>query len=629
MSSDTVLHDLCKGFGSLLSRSKHSDPGLFIEEASRADDRGNLPLHTACCHQPTADVVEVLLKACPSAASQPNANGNLPLHQAAMWQASSEVVEVLLSRYPEAATVRNQYGSLALHLAASNRADAKVVRLLIDAYPAALQLQNDDGMTPLDLAMADYSDQSDDHNEEKTTEAREPVLAMLQNKPAPPELTPREKAEKYQDKARQLERRLHMLKSKNTRQSQDMMDALSAVRRLADRFPHALYSAGIDPNELEIALSSHLEEEENADADTVILNAIRNRSLLLSHTADMTMIKKQQNDEQMAPRDRIEDLLSSVVGLDHIKSQVRGLRRTTEISDLRESHLHRRSKIDPSSFAYFSLLAESSSDSYPSRPKASHMVFVGNPGTGKTAVGRLLAKVYHELGILRKPKFLEVERMDLVGRDRLTTLQKTREVLEEAKGGILFVDEAFTLGIVKRRANRAADANSIDAIKELILCIDELQEQSGNLEFSELPLIILAGFPMEMQQFLASQPELRARFPLKFEFPDYSCLELAEIFRDLCNARGFDLATSDEPSLLSNNNQEKNVVEIISKLLENETTHVWRTERNGRVSEMLFAGARQEVRKRMRAASYEGEDDVDPHLILLDDIENVVRLEFK
>lgn len=312
-----------------------------------------------------------------------------------------------------------------------------------------------------------------------------------------------------------------------------------------------------------------------------------------------------------------------------LQPQVRGLRRTTEISDLRESHLHRRSKIDPSSFAYFSLLAESSSDSYPSRPKASHMVFVGNPGTGKTAVGRLLAKVYHELGILRKPKFLEVERMDLVGRDRLTTLQKTREVLEEAKGGILFVDEAFTLGIVKRRANRAADANSIDAIKELILCIDELQEQSGNLEFSELPLIILAGFPMEMQQFLASQPELRARFPLKFEFPDYSCLELAEIFRDLCNARGFDLATSDEPSLLSNNNQEKNVVEIISKLLENETTHVWRTERNGRVSEMLFAGARQEVRKRMRAASYEGEDDVDPHLILLDDIENVVRLEFK
>ena len=199
---------------------------------------------------------------------------------------------------------------------------------------------------------------------------------------------------------------------------------------------------------------------------------------------------------------------------------MRGLRRTTEICDLRESHRPRRMKIDPASYA-FSLLADENEN----RPRACHMVFVGNPGTGKTNVGRLLAKAFHELGILRKPKFLEVERMDLVGKDRPSTIAKTREVLDEAKGGILFVDEAFTLGIVKKRAKHDS---GMDAILELIKCMDE-QEEEG---FYDFPIIILAGFPVEMQRFLSTQSELRRRFPLTFEFPDYTCLELATIFKE-------------------------------------------------------------------------------------------------
>ena len=285
--------------------------------------------------------------------------------------------------------------------------------------------------------------------------------------------------------------------------------------------------------------------------------------------------------------------------------QVRGLRRSTEICDLRESHLHRRSKIDPSSYA-FSLLA----DEYENRPRASHMVFIGNPGTGKTALGRLLAKAYHELGILRKPKFLEVERMDLVGKDRQNTVLKTREVLEEAKGGILFIDEAFTLGIVKKREK--VDS-AIDAIQELIVCMDQ-NEYSDQM--TDFPLIILAGFPVEMQRFMSSQKELRRRFPLVFEFPDYTCRELATIFKDLANVKGFDL-------------EEDLTIPIIADLLECETSAEWRNERNGRVCELLLAGARSEVRNRRRAANFDGEEDVDPHLIVLEDVENVVRLEFK
>lgn len=324
------------------------------------------------------------------------------------------------------------------------------------------------------------------------------------------------------------------------------------------------------------------------------------------------------NNNAMGPVDRVEDLLSSIVGLGHIKSQVRGLRRTTEICDLRESHLYRQSKLDPSSYAHCLL----SSDDV--RPRASHMVFMGNPGTGKTSVGRLLAKAYHELGILRKPKFLEVERMDLVGKDRLQTVAKTREVLEEARGGVLFVDEAFTLGIVRRRAGRGRDAAS-DAVSELVdrLRAAAAAEEGEGVEGdhddgapTDLPLVVLAGFPMEMRQFLAAHEDLRRCFPLTFEFPDYTCAELARIFEDLAHVKGFELS-------------EELTIDAVADLLENETTQVWRCERNGRVSEMLLAGARQEVRKRMRQANFEGEDDVDPHLIVLEDVQNVVRLEFK
>ena len=288
------------------------------------NDRGNLPLHAACSFQATADVVEVLLRAYPGGASQPNGVGNLPIHQAAMWQAPVETVEVLLVRHPEGATVRNQYGSLPLHMAASNRAKPEVVKLLIDAYPDALHLQNDDGMTPLDLAMAAEENAG---NPAQGAIINDQVIAMLEGRPPPPELTRRQKAEQYNEKADLLERKLLGMRSngaggKGGRSNNNIKLALAAVRKLADRFPHALYSAGMDPNELEIAFSDQLEgtNGDKLDAETILLEAIRKRHKPLRDARGVPIPSGPGNT---GPRDRVEELLSSIIGLDHIKSQVR------------------------------------------------------------------------------------------------------------------------------------------------------------------------------------------------------------------------------------------------------------------------------------------------------------------
>ena len=449
-------------------------------------------------------------------------------------------------------------------------------------------------MTPLDLAVADES-------------ANETVIAMLEGRPPPPELTKRQQAEKYEERALALERKLGSMQNTGGRQDNDLKIALAAVRRLADRFPHALYAAGIDPNELEIAFSNNINRKEE-DAELILMDAVKKRAASTVRDArGEPMVQQAMITSTMGPRDRLEDLLSTIVGLDHVKSQVRGLRRTAEIMDLRESLVptaHRGR--GPSAMALVApALAEEAG-----RPKASHMVFMGNPGCGKTAVARLLAKVFHELGLLRKPKFLEVERMDLVARDKQTTIVKTREVLDEARGGILFIDEAFTLGMASRK--NKSDAGN-EAIAEIVRSIEEAEKNDADNNF---PMIILAGFPLETQAFLAFQPDLRKKFPLVFEFPDYSCSELARIFVDLAAAKGFEMEASLDES-------------VITKLLEKETTPTWRSERNGRVSEMLLAGIRTEIRKRMRRAQMEEQEDFDPQLMIRADLENVMRSDFK
>jgi stage V sporulation protein K len=140
-----------------------------------------------------------------------------------------------------------------------------------------------------------------------------------------------------------------------------------------------------------------------------------------------------------------------------------------------------------------------------------HMVFSGNPGTGKTTCARLMGKIFREMGVLEKGHLVERERADLVGEYIGHTAQKTREQIKKALGGILFIDEAYSL----------ATGGDKDFGKESISTLIKAMEDNRD-RF----IVILAGYREEMAKFIQSNPGIRSRFPIHIEFPDYTTEEL-------------------------------------------------------------------------------------------------------
>jgi SpoVK/Ycf46/Vps4 family AAA+-type ATPase len=194
--------------------------------------------------------------------------------------------------------------------------------------------------------------------------------------------------------------------------------------------------------------------------------------------------------------------LRGLVGLGPVKTEVQRLVNVQQAAELRRTHQLAGEQVSP------------------------HLVFTGNPGTGKTTVARLIGELYRAIGLLPSGHLVETERVGLVAPYVGQTAIKTRKVCESALGGVLFIDEAYSLV----GHDRDYGAEAIDTL------LTFMENHRGELA------VVVAGYPAKMSAFLRSNPGLSSRFDVTIDFPDYDADELEQIFIDLAWSNDYDIS---------------------------------------------------------------------------------------
>ncbi|WP_101843964.1 AAA family ATPase [Halobacillus sp. Marseille-P3879] len=219
----------------------------------------------------------------------------------------------------------------------------------------------------------------------------------------------------------------------------------------------------------------------------------------------------QSNPKVHAPYFRfIDQYFSSIVGLDGLKHQIKEIYAQVLIEQKRKEM------------------------GLKTNHQVRHMIFKGNPGTGKTTVARLVAQLFQEMKVLESGHLIEADRGELVGEYIGHTAQKTKDLITKALGGILFIDEAYSL------ARGGEKDFGKEAIDTLVKCMEDYHEQL---------IIILAGYPVEMEEFLSMNPGLASRFPLQLNFNNYKAEELSAIARVMLKEKDYTLTPQAERKL--------------------------------------------------------------------------------
>lgn len=215
-------------------------------------------------------------------------------------------------------------------------------------------------------------------------------------------------------------------------------------------------------------------------------------------------------EEKTETLEEIREELAACIGLDSVKQEVESLINWISVCKLRREH------------------------QLPTPELSLHMVFSGNPGTGKTMIARLMARIYKCLGVLSKGHLVEVDRSGLVAGYVGQTAGKTREVIEKALGGVLFIDEAYAL------VNKGENDYGQEAVNTLLKAMEDHRDDL---------VVIVAGYIELMEDFIHSNPGLESRFNRFIHFPDYSEDEMVAIFRMRCDQGGYTLQADAEDML--------------------------------------------------------------------------------
>lgn len=246
---------------------------------------------------------------------------------------------------------------------------------------------------------------------------------------------------------------------------------------------------------------------EGKDIAEVIALQQKNENIFKEKIVEKKQIKNTCDYEKSASDVNPYEKLNNLIGLEEIKRDVNSL------INLMKMQIRRKNQ------------------GFKQIPVSLHLVFSGNPGTGKTTIARILAKIYKDIGVLSKGQLIEVDRSGLVAGYVGQTALKTQEKINEALGGILFVDEAYTL----------AKNNNDDYGQEAIDTILKAMEDYRN-DF----IVIVAGYTELMKKFINSNPGLRSRFNKYINFPDYSAEELVQIFKSMCEEYQYELTEDAE-----------------------------------------------------------------------------------